>query len=142
MLSFQSYLASHLNAFLISDVLIPRLSIDFESSSDRKHRSSLTCSRSIARAPPPFDLLATLYLDGREKAERRVIVYLDPEYEDFSPGFKGDTARQIMRSRLVRGNDGSIHEHAWIFKDIGIEVRVSQPLTALFYQRFGFRDMP
>ena len=26
-----------------------------------------------------------------------------------------------MRSRWVRGNDGTIQEHAWVFRDIGIE---------------------
>ena len=70
---------------------------------------------------PPFDLLATLYLDGREKAERKVIVYLDPEYEDFNPGTGYQTSRSIIKSRWVQGRDGMIQEHAWVFKDIGIE---------------------
>lgn len=65
---------------------------------------------------PPFDFLATLYLDGRRKAERKVIVYLDPNHEDFGPG-----GTSIFRSRWVQTQDGGIQEHAWVFNDIGID---------------------
>ena len=76
---------------------------------------------SIAPHRPPFDLLAALYLDGRKKAERKAIIYLDPEYEDFNPGTRHQTSRTIMKSRWVQNRDGMIQEHAWVFKDIGIE---------------------
>jgi hypothetical protein len=65
---------------------------------------------------PPFDFLATLYLDGRRKAERKLIVYLDPNHEDFGPGGKS-----IFKSRWVQTQDGGIQEHAWVFNDIGID---------------------
>ena len=66
---------------------------------------------------PPFDLLASLYLDGRHKPERRVIVYLDPAHDDF-PWPDGKVR---FKARWVRGEDGSVEEHAWVFKDVGIE---------------------
>lgn len=65
---------------------------------------------------PPFDLLASLYLDGRRTAERRVIVYLDPDHEDFTPGGKS-----CLKSRWVQMKGGGIKEHAWVFNDIGID---------------------
>ena len=83
--------------------------------------SSSIRSRSVTPPPPPFDLLATLYLDGRQKPERKALVYLDPCYEDFAPGPGHLTSRQTMRHRWVRGHDGRIQEHAWVFKDIGVE---------------------
>ncbi|KAL8826841.1 MAG: hypothetical protein Q9191_003547 [Dirinaria sp. TL-2023a] len=67
--------------------------------------------------PPPYHFLASLYLDGRRKVERRVIVYLDPEHEDFSADGKS-----MLTSRLVRAEDGTIQEHAWVFNEIGIDI--------------------
>lgn len=109
---------------IILDVNIPYTEHDAEEAivtSMSDSGSSSNRSRSVTPPPPPFDLLATLYLDGRKKPERKVIVYLDPRYEDFKPGPGHRTSRQTMRHRWVRGNDGKIQEHAWVFKDIGIE---------------------
>lgn len=91
--------------------------------SDRrfKYASSPLHLHTITPSPPPFDLLATLYLDGRESAERRIIIYLDPSYEDFTPSPGGAGARGLMKSRWVKGKDGNIYEHLWVFKDVGIE---------------------
>ena len=97
----------------------------FQSSimSDRRPKSgsSPLHLHTTAPSPPPFDLLATLYLDGRECPERRIIIYLDPSYEDFTPGPGGVGARGLMKSRWVKGKDGNIYEHLWVFKNIGIE---------------------
>lgn len=68
-------------------------------------------------SPPPFHLLASLFLDGRQKAERKVVVYLDSSDQDFA----GPDGKVTFRSRWVQGNDGSLKEHSWVFKDVGIE---------------------
>ncbi|KAL8997362.1 MAG: hypothetical protein Q9169_003344 [Polycauliona sp. 2 TL-2023] len=76
---------------------------------------------------PPFSLVASLYLDGRRKAERKVVVYLDPTDEDFNP----PTGLVKFKCRTVLGRDGSLIENAWVFKDIGIETK---------FERFGLRE--
>jgi len=58
-----------------------------------------------------------MYLDGRSKAERRIVVYLDPDDDDFN---KPD-GRAQFKTRWVEGRDGKLREHAWMFKDVGIE---------------------
>lgn len=45
-----------------------------------------------------------------------MIIYLDPAHEDFNMGGKSQ-----MKARWVRGKDGTIQEHAWVFNDIGID---------------------
>lgn len=65
----------------------------------------------------PFHLLASLYLDGREEPERRVIVYLDPEHEDFA----FPEGKVKFKRRCVQGKDGTIKELCWIFRDLGME---------------------
>lgn len=67
--------------------------------------------------PPPFHFLASIYLDGRRKAERKIIVYLDPDDEDFN---RPDGKVQF-KTRWVEGRDGKLREHGWMFKDVGIE---------------------
>lgn len=70
----------------------------------------------------PFHLLATLYLDGRSKPERSTVVYLDPSNPDFPPHYYSRAfGETMMRSRWVQGDDGTIRQHRWVFKDIGIE---------------------
>ncbi len=67
--------------------------------------------------PPPFHFLASLFLDGRSQAERKVIVYLDPNEEHFN-----DPHGTVQfRTRWVEGLDGKLREHGWVFKDVGIE---------------------
>ncbi|KAL8781400.1 MAG: hypothetical protein Q9203_001490 [Teloschistes exilis] len=68
-------------------------------------------------SPPPFSFLATLYLDGRKKPERRSVVYLDSQHEDFSQ----PDGRIQFKSRLVQLHDGRLEEKAWVFKELGIE---------------------
>ncbi|KAL8862095.1 MAG: hypothetical protein Q9178_001550 [Gyalolechia marmorata] len=72
--------------------------------------------------PVPFALIATLYLDGRGKPERRIVVYLDPNDEDFN---RPDGLVKF-KCRCVQGRDGVLKEHAWVFKDIGIETMFNQ----------------
>ena len=67
--------------------------------------------------PPPFHLMASLFLDGRKKPERRAIVYLNPALEDFS----GPDGMVGFKSRLVKCQDGRLSEHSWVFKEVGIE---------------------
>lgn len=88
-------------------------------SDERTHFSSPIRSQAIANdhSPPPFHLLASLFLDGRQKAERKVIVYLNPNDEDFAY----PDGKVTFRSRWVQGNDGSLKEHSWVFKDVGID---------------------
>lgn len=50
-----------------------------------------------------------------------MIVYLDPEHEDFSADGKS-----MIRSRWVRAEDGTIQEHAWVFNEIGIDTILNE----------------
>ena len=61
-----------------------------------------------------YHLLATLRLDGREKAEKRSIVYLNPENEWFDPVV-------VMKGRLAYDEQGGIRESGWVFREVGIE---------------------
>ena len=67
--------------------------------------------------PPPFHFLATLFLDGRTKPERKVIVYLDPDDDDYHY----PSGEVVISTRWAQGQDGTIKEQAWVFKDVGIE---------------------
>ncbi|KAK4998025.1 hypothetical protein LTR60_007698, partial [Cryomyces antarcticus] len=63
---------------------------------------------------PPFDLLASMYLDGRQRPERRKIIYLDPLHPDF--------ARKVeFNTRWMEDKNGHLRKCAWFFKDVGIE---------------------
>lgn len=68
-------------------------------------------------APPPYDFLASLFLDNRQTAHRQAIVYLDPLNEDFA----SPCGKIKLHSRWVQGNDGNLKEYLWGFKDVGIE---------------------
>lgn len=76
--------------------------------------------------PPEYDFLASLYVDGRQMPERRTIVYLDPSHPDFTP----PDGKVRFRSRWVQGRDGSMKEHAWIFRDVGIETSFGKLLIS------------
>lgn len=73
----------------------------------------------------PFHLMASLFLDGRKIPERRVIVYLDPAHRDF----RGPNGKVRFRNRLVKGRDGRLSEHCWIFKEVGIEALFDKMLV-------------
>ncbi|MCJ1404381.1 hypothetical protein MMC11_007606 [Xylographa trunciseda] len=75
--------------------------------------------------PPPFDLLASLYLDGRKKPEHRVIIHLDPDNEYFE-----SSGCSEINSRWVQDKDGNINEQSWIFQDVGIETLFDKMLIA------------
>lgn len=99
----------------------------------RSHNTQENTSSPIQEKPmdnsdtaPPFDLLASLYLDGRQRAERRVIVYLDPRHRDFTR----PDGKVRFRARWVQGKDGAVEEHAWVFKDVGIETIFDKMLIA------------
>ncbi|KAL8970411.1 MAG: hypothetical protein Q9183_001536 [Haloplaca sp. 2 TL-2023] len=64
-----------------------------------------------------FSFLATLYIDGRTKPERKLVVWLDPS----SPDFNQPDGLVHFKSRLVQRQDGTVEEQAWVFKDVGIE---------------------
>ncbi|KAL8975452.1 MAG: hypothetical protein Q9197_000307 [Variospora fuerteventurae] len=66
---------------------------------------------------PRFSFLATLYIDGRKKPERRLVVYLDPSDSDFSH----PDGLITFNHRSVQTRDGHVKHEAWVFKDIGIE---------------------
>lgn len=83
------------------------------------------------QASPPFHFLASLFLDGRAKAERRVIVYLDPEHVDFPPEGKAK-----FRNRWIQARDGTVTENSWVFKDLGVETVFKRLLIK------GTRDSP
>ena len=73
--------------------------------------------RQTSSPPPDFDFLACLYIDGRQKPERKLIVYLDPSHSEFA----APDGKVKFTSRCVEGRDGSLKTHAWVFKDVGVE---------------------
>lgn len=64
-----------------------------------------------------FAFLAVLYLDGRRKPERKIIVYTDPADEDFN----SPDGKVAFKHRWVQSADGKLIEHAWVFKEKAIE---------------------
>lgn len=66
----------------------------------------------------------SLFLDGRQKADRQAIVYLDPLNEDFT----SPHGKVKLQSRWVEGTDGNLQEIMWVFKDVGIETAFDQML--------------
>lgn len=87
---------------------------------------------------PPFDLLASLYLDGRQTPERRVIVYLNPRHHDFPQ----PDGKIRFRARLAQGENGSLVEHAWVFKDVGIETVFDKMLISESRNRADGANQP
>ena len=76
--------------------------------------------------PPPFHFLASLFLDGRAKAERKVIIYLDPKDEDYNyPDGKIE-----IKTRWAQGKDGNLKEQSWVFQDVGIETLFDKMIIA------------
>lgn len=75
-----------------------------------------TAVRRLYRSPsptltePPFHLVASLHLDGRETFEKRSFVYLN-EDEDGA----------VMKCRTIRDENDNLRECGWVFKEIGIE---------------------
>ncbi|KAL8959540.1 MAG: hypothetical protein Q9193_003618 [Seirophora villosa] len=107
-----------------------RRSVDSDSDSRsrsrrRRRRSGHTSPSATHRtrkapykyAVPSFSLLATLYIDGRKKPERRLVVYLDPSDSDFNH----PDGLVTFNHRSVQARDGRLKHEAWVFKDIGIE---------------------
>ena len=66
---------------------------------------------------PDFAFLAVLYLDGRSKAERKIIVYTDPADKDFN----SPDGKVAFKHRWVQSANGKMIEHAWVFKEKAIE---------------------
>ncbi|KAI4170522.1 MAG: hypothetical protein LQ343_004899 [Gyalolechia ehrenbergii] len=91
----------------------PSRNDSFYRASSPIHKRKKTLQENI----PPFSLLATLYLDGRIKSERALIVHLDPNDDDFSH----PNGEATFRCRRVQGGNGFVNEQAWLFKEIGIE---------------------
>ncbi|KAL8716318.1 MAG: hypothetical protein Q9220_000223 [cf. Caloplaca sp. 1 TL-2023] len=75
------------------------------------------CERPSTVNVPPYDFMASLYLDGRKKAEKRIVVYLDPHHEDFA----GPDGIVYFKHRFVEGRDGLLREQGWVFQAVGIE---------------------
>ncbi|KAL8945074.1 MAG: hypothetical protein Q9216_000058 [Gyalolechia sp. 2 TL-2023] len=82
---------------------------------------------------PPFSLLATLYLDGRSKPERSLIVCLDPNNDAFPPN-----GTVSFKCRRVQGENRTVNEQAWVFKEVGIETILEK--MALRDRPQGLRD--
>lgn len=74
-------------------------------------------SKFQSQSPPPFHLLASLYLDGRQNPERRNIIYLDPEHEDFTL----PDGKVKFKRRCEKAKDGTMREVSWAFREVGIE---------------------
>lgn len=81
----------------------------------------------ILRTPdvPPYSFLASLYLDGRTVPERNLIVYLDPDDQDFTR----PNGKILFKHRRVQSSDGTITDYAWVFKEVFIS-RIQRYLGA------------
>lgn len=79
------------------------------------HRYNI--SKFKSQSPPPFHLLASLYLDGRQTPERRLIVYLDPDHEDFTL----PDGKVKFKRRCVQAKDGTTKELSWVFREVEVE---------------------
>ncbi|KAI9814339.1 MAG: hypothetical protein M1832_005919 [Thelocarpon impressellum] len=88
--------------------------------------ATLSSSRDKHIPPPNFHFLASLFLDGREKAERKVVVYLDPNDEDFSH----PDGRVYLKTRWAESTSGDLVERGWVFKDVGIETMFDKLLIS------------
>lgn len=66
---------------------------------------------------PEYGFIASLFLDGRETPERKVIVYLDPADKDFAR----PDGKVFFKHRWVQSKDGTMTENAWVFKEKAIE---------------------
>ncbi len=73
-----------------------------------------------APKPPPFDLIAQVYIDGRSKAENRSIITLNPNSPDYEP----EVLLMGRRVRIPSTTGGPTRQcfHDWVFTDVGIEV--------------------
>ncbi|KAL6718866.1 hypothetical protein ACLMJK_003100 [Lecanora helva] len=84
-------------------------------------------------SPPEYSLLASLYIDGRSTPERRVIVYLDPSDCDFN-------RKVLIKHRWVKTKDGTLEEHAWVFKEKAIETVFDKLMISCNQARSEGRD--
>lgn len=69
-----------------------------------------------SKKPLQWDILASVYIDGRATPERRAIVYVDPAHRDFR-----NDGKVTISHRLVQDVDGDITSRGWVFGEIGIE---------------------
>ena len=53
-------------------------------------------------------------------------MYLDPDDVDYNH----PDGKVQMKTRWVEGNDGTLKEHAWVFKDVGIETTFDKMLLS------------
>ena len=95
---------------------------DSRQPTERGFHSSPMRGRERQRGPPKFSFLVSLYLDGRSDPERRIIAYIDPA----DPNFHGPSGKLTLKSRFISSRDGSVSEHAWIFKEKAIETILSR----------------
>ena len=90
---------------------------------------------SITKFPsPPFDLTASVYIDGRSKPECRQVIYLDPSHPKYDPAgfvFKGrwvappgDSGNKTRRG--IPDAVPHIGIRDWVFTDVGIDVLMSR----------------
>ena len=93
-----------------------------DTSDESEHRFGNIPLSSPLRGPkkgtvPPYSFIAALFLDGRSRPERKVIIYTDPDDSDFNH----PDGKVVFKYRWMQTKDGSIAEHGWVFKDKAIE---------------------
>ena len=94
-------------------------------------RSFLTHPAHSAHGPahllayPPFDLTASVYIDGHEKPEARQVIYLNPNNTKYYAGgfvFKGRWVAPPPEQAGTDGTEAQISIRNWIFKAMPISV--------------------
>ena len=60
-------------------------------------------------------------------------MYLDPDDVDYNP----PDGKVQLKTRWVEGRDGRLKEHAWVFKDVGIETVFDKMLISGDHQVTG-----
>jgi len=85
---------------------------------------------------PEYAFIASLFLDGRNTPERKVIVYLDPADKDFAR----PDGKVSFKHRWVQSRDGTMTEHAWVFKEKEIESSFDRLMIATSQARNDGHD--
>ena len=121
----------------------PAQSSQDQSLQDPTHVLEASPASGFSRPPPPlrqnyspFDLTASVYIDGRAKPECRQVIYLDPAHPKYNPEGFVFRGRWITPPSSTGGNSTSVVSgppptpavgiRNWVFTDVGIEVMMSR----------------
>lgn len=96
----------------------------FDNNRPAEEEINTLLSRPPAVSKVPFDLMVSVFIDGREKPECRQMIYLDPKHPRYSH-------RCVLKGRWVDPGDASSRDGRagllqWVFLDRGIDYILDQ----------------